>query len=117
MTKCLLSSYMGTTSMGFKDGNGTKVCIAHLTSISSDRLPVFAKDEIVFARTSPKHKLEIGQFFLFHSYIQEIDRDLLSQTRSGVGTYRRGVSKLTTKVTKILIQLIVRVMVSMILLL
>ena len=25
-----------------------------------DRSPVFSKDEIVFARTSPKHKLEIG---------------------------------------------------------
>ena len=28
---------------------------------TADSHSVFAKDEIVFARTSPKHKLEIGK--------------------------------------------------------
>jgi hypothetical protein len=50
--------------MDSKDGNGTRVslfCVvicSHLLIVPSS---VFSKQEIVFARTSPKHKLEIGQ--------------------------------------------------------
>lgn len=92
-------------------------CSPCLYVCRSDFLLVFAKDEIVFARTSPKHKLEIGQFSVFHSHIDKTNRNLSSQTRSGIGSYRRGVSKFITEATKILIRVTARVMVSMILLL
>ena len=58
-------------------------------------LAVFAKNEIVFARTSPQHKLEIGMpcilrfdpiSFLTGTSVSH------SETRSGSWTHRRSVS-------------------------
>ena len=50
--------------MTCKDGNGIKVISSPQLAFSESAnslMVVFSKDEIVFARTSPKHKLEIGK--------------------------------------------------------
>ena len=58
--------YTVTISMVCKAGNGIKVrfpLLSYPFSLFFDKtrsITVFSKDEIVFARTSPKHKLEIG---------------------------------------------------------
>lgn len=54
---------------------------------------VFAKEEIVFARTSPKHKLEIGEFTMYSScsYCRGIEWRA-SQACSGIGSHCRSVS-------------------------
>jgi hypothetical protein len=56
------SSYMVMTLTDCKAGNGIKVRFIQFGFSEPLRALVFAKEEIVFARTSPKHKLEIGSF-------------------------------------------------------
>jgi magnesium-transporting ATPase (P-type) len=49
--------------MDSKAGSGTKVSKVQVRILSfSSQFAVFSKQEIVFARTSPQHKLEIGEF-------------------------------------------------------
>jgi len=55
-------------------------------------ITVFAKDEIVFARTSPKHKLEIGRHSLFLIIRNTEQRFLNSETCPSSRPYRGGVS-------------------------
>lgn len=56
-------SFTETISTTCRAGSGTKVrCASPRWKHRADRTlcEVFSKEEIVFARTSPKHKLEIG---------------------------------------------------------
>ena len=60
---------MATTSTTLRAGSGTKVSILdNRLTYYSDFMLVFQKQEIVFARTSPKHKLEIGESLSGHDY-------------------------------------------------
>ena len=53
---------MEMISTDCKDGNGIKVRgLLGICYILTENITVFGKEEIVFARTSPKHKLEIGE--------------------------------------------------------
>lgn len=58
---------MATILTDYKAGNGIKVRLIEFSFSKSLRVVVFSKEEIVFARTSPKHKLEIGSFFQIFS--------------------------------------------------
>lgn len=50
--------------MDYRDGNGIRVRLFRaLLIVVVNVTTVFAKKEIVFARTSPQHKLEIGQYW------------------------------------------------------
>jgi len=63
-TKLLLSWCMEMISIPWKVGSGIKVSYGSgsWSWIVPQNPSVFSKQEIVFARTSPKHKLEIGEF-------------------------------------------------------
>jgi hypothetical protein len=64
---------MEMTSMNCKDGNGIKVKdfrFAFSETTNSLMMTVFSKDEVVFARTSPKHKLEIGKCDFQNPFLQ-----------------------------------------------
>lgn len=65
---------------------------------SSSFRAVFAKNEIVFARTSPQHKLEIGQC-LPSSRCAMLTVKSCSQTRPSSRTYRRRVSTYSSRRT------------------
>lgn len=59
---------------------------------------VFAKDEIVFARTSPKHKLEIGGHYVFCLQLNADYSLENSETCTSFGSYRGRVSHHSTQV-------------------
>ena len=64
------SLFTGMILINYKDGNG--ITVGALYSVNSKILTaffqVFSKQEIVFARTSPQHKLEIGTSRLNYIY-------------------------------------------------
>ena len=68
-------------------GNGTKVSLYPLSGLSclvSHTLSstVFNKQEIVFARTSPKHKLEIGEFGISRASLLRLNIYILAVKRA-----------------------------------
>jgi hypothetical protein len=70
-------------------GNGTRVHEVHCCIASFlMAILVFSKQEIVFARTSPQHKLEIGEsqnsLLIMHVLIMRI-----SQTRTSIRPHCR----------------------------